>query len=54
VTLLFNSSEGARNEVTESGISEAFAGWAVDRLERADLRSDMGTVQALVIRLRRD
>jgi hypothetical protein len=54
VTLSFNSSEGARNEVTESGISEAFAGWAVDRLERADLRSDMRTMQALVIRLRRD
>jgi hypothetical protein len=47
VTPLFNSSEEARNEVTESVISEAFAGWAVDRLERADLRSDMRTMQAL-------
>jgi len=48
------TSGGARNEVTEPGISEAFAGWAVDRLERADLRSDTRTMQALVIRLRRD
>ena len=48
------TSKGVRNEVTESGISEAFAGWLVDSLERADLRSDTRTMEALVIRLRRD
>jgi SAM-dependent methyltransferase len=48
------TSRGARNEVTESGISEAFAGWLVDSLEHADLQSDTRTMEALVIRLRRD
>lgn len=48
------TSGGTRNEVTESGISEAFAGWVVDCLERAGLRSDTRTMQALVIRLRRN
>lgn len=48
------TSGGVPNEVTEPGIFEAFAGWAVDHLERADLRSDTRTMQALVIRLRRD
>jgi SAM-dependent methyltransferase len=46
------TSRGVRNDVTEAGVAEAFAGWAIDRLARADLPSDTRTMQALVIRLR--
>jgi SAM-dependent methyltransferase len=47
------TSRGVRNAITESGISEAFASWAIERMERAELPSDTRTMQALVVRLRR-
>ena len=46
------TSRGVRNDVTESGVAGAFAGWVVDRLARAELASDTRTMQALVIWLR--
>ena len=46
------TSRGVRNDVTESGVAEAFTGWVIERLVRADLPSDTRTMQALVIRLR--
>jgi SAM-dependent methyltransferase len=47
------TSQGVRNEVTESGITRAFAGWVVERMTRGALRSDRRTMHALVVRLRR-
>lgn len=46
------TSRGVRNDVTESGIVDTFAGWVIDQLVRGDLPSDTRTMQALVIRLR--
>ena len=46
------TSRGVRNDVTESGVVTAFAGWVVDRLVRGDVPSDTRTMQALVVRLR--
>jgi SAM-dependent methyltransferase len=46
------TSRGVRNDVTESGVAEAFTGWIIDRLVRADLPSDMRIMRGLVIRLR--
>ncbi len=48
------TSRGVRNEVTGSGITEAFTGWVIDRLAHDALRSDTRTMQALVVRLRRE
>jgi SAM-dependent methyltransferase len=46
------TSRGVRNDVTESAVADAFAGWAINRWARADLPSDTRTMQALVIWLR--
>lgn len=46
------TSRGLRNEVTESGVADAFAGWVIDRLVRGDLPSDTRTMQAVIVRLR--
>jgi SAM-dependent methyltransferase len=48
------TSQCARNAVTESGITRAFAGWAVDWMALDELRSDTRTMQALAARLRRE
>ena len=48
------TSQGVRNDVTEAGITEAFAGWVVEGMARGALRSDTRTMQALVVRLRRE
>lgn len=47
------TSQGVRNDVTESGITGAFAGWEIDRMTRGELRSDTRAMQALMVRLRR-
>ena len=47
------TSRGARNEITETGLSEAFANWMIDRLAPGALPSDTRTMQALVLRFRR-
>jgi len=47
------TSRGMRNEVTESEITGAFAGWVIERIAPGTLRSDTRTMQALVVRLRR-
>jgi len=41
-----------RNNVTERGVADAFAGWFIDQLMQGDLPSDTRTMQALIIRLR--
>jgi len=46
------TSQGQRNDVTETRIIEAFAGWAIDRLVGGDLPSDTRIMQALTVRLR--
>lgn len=46
------TSQGVRNDVTESGIVDAFAGWVIDQLVRGDLPSDTRIMRALIIRLR--
>jgi SAM-dependent methyltransferase len=46
------TSQGVRNDVTESGIVDAFEGWVTDQLVRGDLPSDTRTMQALIVRLR--
>jgi hypothetical protein len=43
---------GVQNEVTESGITTAFAGWATERLTAAEIPSDTRTIRGLVVRLR--
>jgi SAM-dependent methyltransferase len=48
------TSQGTRNQVTESAIRTAFAGWVIERLGRGELTTDTRTMQALVVRLRRD
>lgn len=47
------TSQGARNDVSESGITAAFAGWVIERMARGELRSDTRAMEALVVRLRR-
>lgn len=47
------TSKGVRNQVTEAGLTAAFAGWAIDRLTHGDLSSDTRTMPALIARLRR-
>jgi SAM-dependent methyltransferase len=46
------TSRGVRNDVTGSGVAEAFMGWVIDHLAREGLPSDTRTMHALVIRLR--
>jgi SAM-dependent methyltransferase len=46
------TSRGVPNDVTESGVAEAFMGWVIDYLAPDDLPSDTRTMPALVIRLR--
>lgn len=48
------TSRGVRNEVTASGIAAAFTAWVIEGLANDGLRSDTRTMQALVIRLRRE
>jgi SAM-dependent methyltransferase len=48
------ASQGTRNDVTEPGVTGAFAGWVIEQMARGALRSDTRTMQALVVRLRRD
>jgi len=48
------TSQGMRNEVTESGIAGAFAGWVIEWMARDALRSDTRAMQSLVVRLRRE
>jgi SAM-dependent methyltransferase len=46
------TSRGVRNDVTESSVADAFAGWVVDQLVRGDLPSDTRNMQALIVRQR--
>ena len=47
------TSAGVRNQVTESGVVEAFAGWQSDGVTEVRLVSDTRSMPALVARLRR-
>lgn len=45
------TSRGVRNDVTDSGVTEAFTDWVIERLACAELPSDTRTMQAFVLRM---
>jgi len=44
-------SAGARNDVDEGGVREAFSDWRIERMRRTDIPSDTRSLHVLLVRL---